>query len=106
VRAAVEALVQAGLEAKMTEAIGAKGERETRLSHRSGYYSRSLIIRGWHAAVAGAAGSDKPMRETEYFRPAARAKPHCPLRDPRAKPPLGRPEANGRVIAMSAGKSV
>ena len=47
VRAAVEALVQAGLEAEMTEAIGAaKGERsETRLSYRSGYYSRSLITR-------------------------------------------------------------
>ena len=45
--AAVEALAQAALEAEMTEAIGAaKGERsETRLSHRSGYYSRSLIIR-------------------------------------------------------------
>jgi transposase-like protein len=40
-------LVQAALEAETTEAIGAaKGERsETRLSHRSGYYSRSLIIR-------------------------------------------------------------
>src|ERR1700726_1486487 len=47
VRAAVEALVQAALEAGMTEAIGAaKGERsETRLSYRSGYYSRSLITR-------------------------------------------------------------
>ena len=47
VRAAVEALVQAALEAEMTEAIGAaKGERsETRLSYRSGYYSRSLITR-------------------------------------------------------------
>ena len=46
-RAAVEALVQAALEAEMTEAIGAaKGERsETRLSYRSGYYSRSLITR-------------------------------------------------------------
>ena len=44
---AVEALVQAALEAETTEAIGAaKGERsETRLSQRSGYYSRSLIIR-------------------------------------------------------------
>ena len=43
VRAAVEALVQAALEAEMTEAIGAaKGERsETRLSYRSGYYSRA-----------------------------------------------------------------
>jgi len=41
VRAAVEALVQAALEAEMTEAIGAaKGERETRLSQRSGSYSR------------------------------------------------------------------
>src|SRR5262252_8969262 len=47
VRAAVEALVQAALEAEMTEAIGAeKGERsETRLSYRSGYYGRSLITR-------------------------------------------------------------
>ena len=47
VRAAVEAVVQAALEAEMTEAIGAaKGERsETRLSYRSGYYSRSLITR-------------------------------------------------------------
>ena len=47
VRAAVEALVQAALEAEMTEAIGAaKGERsETRLSYRSGYYTRSLITR-------------------------------------------------------------
>ena len=47
VRAAVEALVQAALAAEMSEAIGAaKGERtETRLSYRSGYYSRSLITR-------------------------------------------------------------
>ena len=47
IRAAVEALVQAALEAEMTEAIGAaKGERsETRVSYRSGYYSRSLITR-------------------------------------------------------------
>src|SRR6266446_5291051 len=47
VRAAVEALIEAALEAEMSEAIGAeKGERsETRLSYRSGYYSRSLITR-------------------------------------------------------------
>ena len=47
VRAAVEAVVQAALEAEMSEAIGAeKGERtETRVSYRSGYYSRSLITR-------------------------------------------------------------
>jgi putative transposase len=47
VRAAVEALVQAALEAEMSEAIGAeKGERsETRVSYRSGYYRRSLITR-------------------------------------------------------------
>jgi putative transposase len=40
-RASVEALVQAALEAEMTEAIGAaKSERsETRLSYRSKYYS-------------------------------------------------------------------
>src|SRR6201993_5168692 len=47
VRAAVEALVQATLEAEMTEAIGAaKGERsETRIGYRSGYYTRALITR-------------------------------------------------------------
>ena len=47
IRAAVEVLVQAALEAEISEAIGAeKGERtETRVSYRSGYYSRSLITR-------------------------------------------------------------
>jgi putative transposase len=47
VRAAVAVLVQAALEAEMTERIGAeKGERsETRLAYRSGYYSRSLVTR-------------------------------------------------------------
>ena len=99
-RGAVEALVQAALEAEMTEEIDVKGERETRLSHRSSYYSQFADRPGWHVAVAGAAGSDTPMREAEYFRPAARAKPHCPLRDPTAKPPTGRGEANGRIIAM------
>jgi putative transposase len=46
-RAAMQALVQAALEAEMTEVIGAaKGERtEARLAYRSGYYSRSLITR-------------------------------------------------------------
>jgi len=46
-RSAVQALVQAALEAEMTAAIGAeKGERtEGRLSYRSGYYGRSLITR-------------------------------------------------------------
>ena len=47
VRSAVETLVQAALEAEMTEAIGAaKSERsETRIAYRSGYYMRSLITR-------------------------------------------------------------
>jgi putative transposase len=47
VRVALEAVLQAALEAEMTEAIGAaKGERtETRLAYRSGYYDRSLITR-------------------------------------------------------------
>src|ERR1700745_266212 len=47
VRTAVESLVQAALEAEMTQAIGAaQGERtEPRLAYRSGYYSRSLITR-------------------------------------------------------------
>ena len=47
VRSAVEVLVQAALEAEMTEAIGAeKGERTAaRLAYRSGYYGRSLVTR-------------------------------------------------------------
>ena len=47
IRAAMRSVVQAALEAEMTEALGAeKGERtETRLGYRSGYYSRSLITR-------------------------------------------------------------
>ena len=47
VRAALEALLQAALEAEMSETIGAaKGERtEARLAYRSGYYSRALITR-------------------------------------------------------------
>jgi putative transposase len=47
VRAGLEALLQAALEAEMTEAIGAgKGERtETRISYRSGHYNRALITR-------------------------------------------------------------
>jgi putative transposase len=46
-RVAVQASVQAALEAEMTQTIGAeKGERtETRLTYRSGYYTRSLITR-------------------------------------------------------------
>jgi putative transposase len=47
IRAAMRSVVQAALEAEMTEALGAeKGERtESRLGYRSGYYSRSLITR-------------------------------------------------------------
>ena len=47
IRAAVQALLQAALEAEMTETIGAaKGERtEMRLCYRSGYYGRSLVTR-------------------------------------------------------------
>ena len=43
----MRSVVQAALEAEMTEALGAeKGERtETRLGYRSGYYPRSLITR-------------------------------------------------------------
>jgi putative transposase len=46
-RPLVEAIVQATLEAEMTEALGAaKGERTPgRLGYRSGYYGRSLITR-------------------------------------------------------------
>jgi putative transposase len=45
--AAMQALVQAALEAEMTEVIGAaRGERsEARLAYRSGSYGRSLITR-------------------------------------------------------------
>jgi hypothetical protein len=61
---AVEALVQAALGAEMTEAIGAaKGERsETRLFARQRLLKPIVDHPGWHAAVAGAAGSDTPMR--------------------------------------------
>jgi putative transposase len=47
IRAAMRSVVQAALEAEMTEALGAeKGERtETRLGYRSGYYGRTLITR-------------------------------------------------------------
>jgi transposase-like protein len=46
-RKMVETIVQATLEAEMTEAVGAeKSERSPgRVSYRSGYYSRSLITR-------------------------------------------------------------
>jgi putative transposase len=46
-RVAMQALMQAALEAEMTQTIGAeKGERtETRLTYRSGYYTRSLMTR-------------------------------------------------------------
>src|ERR1700756_4395334 len=44
---ALRALLQAAVEAEMSETIGAeKGERtETRLAYRSGYYPRSLVTR-------------------------------------------------------------
>jgi putative transposase len=43
----LQSVVQAALEAEMTEALGAeKGERtESRPGYRSGYYARSLITR-------------------------------------------------------------
>jgi hypothetical protein len=53
----------------------------------------------WHPAVAFAAGSDTCVRPDLLELPET-AKLHCPLRDPTAKPPLGRREANGRVTAM------
>ena len=63
VRAAVEALVQAALEAEMTEAIGAaKGERsETRIAYRSGYYSALADHPGRDLGAAGAAGPAGPV---------------------------------------------
>jgi putative transposase len=47
VRSAVQSLVQAALEAEMSEVLAAeKGERtEGRLGYRSGYYQRALITR-------------------------------------------------------------
>src|ERR1700740_518463 len=46
-RVAMQALVQAALEAEMTQTIGAEKGRgtETRLTYRSGYYTRSLMTR-------------------------------------------------------------
>jgi putative transposase len=46
-RKMVETIVQATLEAEMTEAVSAEKSERTpaRLSYRSGYYSRSLITR-------------------------------------------------------------
>ena len=46
-RAMVESVVQATLEAEMTEALGAaKGERTAaRLGYRAGYYDRTLVSR-------------------------------------------------------------
>jgi putative transposase len=47
VRSAVQSLVQAALEAEMTEALAAEKSERTdgRLGYRSGYYSRALITR-------------------------------------------------------------
>ena len=71
--AMVQSIVQATLEAEMTEAVGAaKGERtETRLSYRSGYYQRSLVTRvgtlelrvPQDRAGLGADGDDKAAPE-------------------------------------------
>ena len=60
---ALQALLQAALEAEMTEVIGAeKGERtETRLAYRSGYYPRLLGDAGRDAGAAGAAGSRRAV---------------------------------------------
>lgn len=46
-RKMVETIVQATLEAEMTEAVGAEKSERTpgRVSYRSGYYSRGLITR-------------------------------------------------------------
>ena len=46
-RKMVETIVQATLEAEMTEAVGAEKSERTpgRVSYRSGHYSRSLITR-------------------------------------------------------------
>jgi transposase-like protein len=47
IRAAMRSVLQAALEAEMSETLAAeKGERtESRLGYRSGYYSRSLVTR-------------------------------------------------------------
>jgi hypothetical protein len=67
-------LVQAALEAETTEAIGAaKSERsETRLSDRSVYYSRSLIIRVGTLRLC-AAGLDTSVRPGFWTCPQQRS---------------------------------
>jgi putative transposase len=64
-RVAMQALMQAALEAEMTQTIGAeKGERtETRLTYRSGYYTRSLMTR------VGTLELRVPQDATGGFRP-------------------------------------
>src|SRR3974377_477933 len=55
---ALQALLQAALEAEMSETIGAEkgGGTETRLAYRSGYYPRSLVTRGGTVELRGPQG--------------------------------------------------
>jgi transposase-like protein len=65
-RAALRALLQAALEAEMTETIGVEeGERaETRLAYRSGYNSRSLTT------LVGTLELRVPLDRMGAFRPS------------------------------------
>lgn len=84
----------------MTEEIGdTKGERETRLSAPQQLLQQFADHPGWQTAVACAAGSDTCVRP-ELLDLRATAKPHGPLRDLAQKPPIGRRDANGRIIAL------
>ena len=112
VRTALEALLQAALEAEMTEAVGAaKGERtETRLAYRSGYYGRSLITR------VGALELRVPQDRLGRFSTELFARYRCiaqperllepqhfpdpPHRHPRSRHPL-RPPKGAKLAAIT-----
>jgi hypothetical protein len=106
VRGAVKALVQAALAAETTEGIDDAEDwrSETRLSPRSSYYSRSLIIRVG-TAVACAAGSDEcvrpdllDLRNSEASLSASRSDGEASHWPPRSK-------RSHHRNALSAGKS-
>jgi mutator family transposase len=93
VRAPAEALVQA---AEMTEAMGAaaKGERSgTRLSHYSGYNSRSLIIRVGMLRLRVPQDRTHRCVRPDILDLPAKAKADCRLRDPATEASIGPPRS-------------